>query len=52
MKKQFKTIIDETCELWDTIYISGGKRGYQLELAPGDLVAFTQAVVAPIVREG
>ena len=51
MKKRFKTLIDETCELWDTIYISGGKRGYQLELAPLDLVSFTGAIVADIVRE-
>lgn len=51
MKKRFKTLIDETCILWDTIYISGGKRGYQLELAPDDLIAFCGAVCAPIVRE-
>ena len=28
MKKRFRTLIDETCVLWDTIFISGGKRGY------------------------
>lgn len=51
MKKRFPTLIDETCILWDTIYISGGKRGYQLELAPQELVSFCGAVVAPITRE-
>ena len=51
MKKRFRTLIDETCVLWDTIFISGGKRGYQLELAPDDLVAFCGATVAPITRE-
>ena len=51
MKKRFRTLIDETCVLWDTIFISGGKRGYQLELAPDDLVAFCRATVAPITRE-
>ena len=40
MKKRYRTLIDETCVLWDTIFISGGKRGYQLELAPDDLIAF------------
>ena len=51
MKKRYRTLIDETCVLWDTIFISGGKRGYQLELAPDDLIAFCGATVAPITRE-
>ena len=50
MKKRYRTIIDETCVLWDTIYVSGGKRGFQLELDPEDLVSFTNAVVADICR--
>ena len=37
MKKFFKTIIDETAELYDTIYVSGGRVGLQVELAFGDL---------------
>lgn len=52
MKKRFRVLIDETCILWDTVFISGGKRGYQLELAPDDLISFTGAAVAPITREG
>ena len=51
MKKRCRTLIDETCVLWDTIFISGGKRGYQLELAPDDLIAFCGATVAAITRE-
>lgn len=50
MKKRFPTIIDETCELWDEIYISGGRRGVRLAVAPDDLVAFTGAIVAAITR--
>lgn len=34
MKKQFTTFIDETAQLFDTIYISGGKRGLQVEISP------------------
>lgn len=50
MKKRFPTIIDETCELWDEIYISGGRRGVRLAVAPDDLVALTGATVAAITR--
>lgn len=52
MRKSFPVVIDETCQLYDEIFISGGRRGIQLALAPEDLIAFTGAVVAPIVREG
>jgi Cys-tRNA(Pro)/Cys-tRNA(Cys) deacylase len=47
-KKRLRTVIDETCELSDTIFVSGGRRGLDLELAPADLVAVLDAVVAPI----
>lgn len=50
MKKRLPVLIDETCELYDRIYISGGRRGIQLELAPADLISCTGAVVADICR--
>lgn len=37
MKKKFKTFFDETAVLFDTIYVSGGKRGLQVEVNPEDL---------------
>lgn len=37
MKKQFPTFIDETAQLFDTIMVSGGKLGYQVEINPVDL---------------
>lgn len=37
MKKQFPTVIDETAQLFDTIYFSGGRIGCQLEMTPVDL---------------
>ena len=42
------TVIDETAELWDTVYVSGGRRGLDLELAPADLVRATNATLADI----
>ena len=44
------TVLDETAELWDTVFVSGGRRGLDLELAPADLVRATSAVIADIGR--
>jgi len=44
MKKQLKTYIDETAQLYDTINISGGRIGLQVELSPDDLAILTGAV--------
>jgi len=43
MKKQFPTFIDETAEMYDTIFISGGRVGLQIELAPPVLAKITSA---------
>ena len=50
MKKQFPTLVDETAQLFDTIYISGGRRGLQLELDPEALVSFVGGAFADITR--
>jgi Cys-tRNA(Pro)/Cys-tRNA(Cys) deacylase len=47
-KKRLRTAIDETCILFDTIFVSGGKRGLDLELAPDALVQLLAAELAPI----
>lgn len=47
-RRRLRTIIDESAELFDTIYVSGGKRGMDIGLAPADLVVVTDAIVAPI----
>ena len=38
MKKQYPTVFHETAEIVDTIIVSAGKIGYQVELAPAALV--------------
>ena len=52
MKKRFPTLIDETAQLFDTIGISGGRKGLSLSLSPEDLAAFLEATFADITREG
>lgn len=44
------TVVDETVELYGTVYVSGGRRGMDVGLAPADLVALTRATVADIAR--
>ena len=51
MKKQFPTLIDETAQLFDDIYISGGRLGLTLKLNPEELVSFLGATLADICRE-
>lgn len=47
-KTAHRTVLDETAELWDTVYVSGGRRGFDIELAPADLVRATGAAIADI----
>lgn len=47
-KTAHPTVIDETSQLWDTVFVSGGRRGLDVELAPADLVRVTGAVIAAI----
>lgn len=47
-RKRLRTVIDETAELFDTVYVSGGRRGMDIGLAPGDLIGLLDAIVAPI----
>jgi Cys-tRNA(Pro)/Cys-tRNA(Cys) deacylase len=50
-KTRLQTVLDETAELFDTVFVSGGRRGFDVELAPADLIAATGAIVAAIARD-
>ena len=49
-RKRLPATIDETALAWETVLVSAGRRGLQIELAPADLVALTGARVARIAR--
>ena len=48
MKKQYPTVFHETAEIVDTIMVSAGKIGYQVELAPVDLVELVGGTLSDI----
>ena len=49
MKKQFPTVFHETAVLYDTICVSAGRIGAQVECRPGDLIALLRAKTADII---
>lgn len=49
-KKRLPTVIDETAELFDLVYVSAGRRGVDLGIAPADLARVLEAVTGPIGR--
>ena len=49
-KTPLKTVVDETSVLFDTIFVSGGRRGFDIELAPSDLLDVTGGITAAIAR--
>ena len=50
MKKQYKTVIHDSCLSIDKIIVSAGKIGYQIELAPQDLINLINAQTADIIK--
>lgn len=49
-RKAHRTVVDTSALDHDTILVSGGRRGLDVELAPADLMAVTGATSAPIGR--
>ena len=50
-KRQLPTILDTSAMAYETVLVSGGRRGFDVELAPADLVTLTRATIAEIARE-
>ncbi|MER8159307.1 Cys-tRNA(Pro) deacylase [Streptomyces sp. NPDC094472] len=49
-RKRLPTALDESATGYETICVSAGRRGLEVELSPGDLASLTDAVLAPIAR--
>ena len=49
-RRSHRTVLDDSALSFDTVYVSGGRRGLDLGLSPGDLVRVTGATVAAIGR--
>jgi Cys-tRNA(Pro)/Cys-tRNA(Cys) deacylase len=47
-RKRLPTVVDASAEAYETVYVSGGRRGLEIELSPADLVRLTTATVSPI----
>lgn len=53
MKKQYVTVLDSSCVPLETMIVSGGKIGTQVELAPAELMRLTGGKAAPLaMRRG
>ena len=50
-KRALPTFVDESAQLFDAVYVSGGRRGFDIGLSPTDLLAMTGGEYAPIARE-
>jgi Cys-tRNA(Pro)/Cys-tRNA(Cys) deacylase len=49
-RRRLPTVVDASASAFPTVYVSAGRRGLQIELAPADLVRLTGAALAAIAR--
>ncbi|WP_185266215.1 Cys-tRNA(Pro) deacylase [Halopseudomonas xiamenensis] len=49
-KKALRTFIDDSARQWPQLFVSGGRRGLEIELQPEDLARQTRATFAAIGR--
>lgn len=49
-KRPHPTVVDASAHDHPTVFVSAGRRGLEVELAPADLVRVTSAATAPIGR--
>ena len=52
MKKRFPTVFHESCLGLETMCVSAGKVGFQVEVKPADLIALVGGTTADVIVEG
>jgi len=50
-KRRLTTVVDETVRNHATVFVSAGRRGWDVEVAPAGLVSATDALVADIITD-
>ena len=49
-KKRLPTVVDRSAGSFETVYVSGGRRGFDIALSPADLLTVTRAAYGSIAR--
>lgn len=49
-RQKLEVVADHSVERHDTVFVNGGRRGLQIEIAPADLIAALDAVLADLAR--
>jgi Cys-tRNA(Pro)/Cys-tRNA(Cys) deacylase len=49
-RRRLRTVVDESAIAFETVYVSAGRRGLELEVAPGDLLRLTGGKAARLAR--
>ncbi|WP_267423130.1 MULTISPECIES: Cys-tRNA(Pro) deacylase [unclassified Curtobacterium] len=49
-RSKIRTVLDASASDYPTIFVSGGRRGFDIEIAPADLLRVTEATTAAIAR--
>ena len=50
-RRRLPTVIDQSALRLDTMFVSAGRRGLEVEIAPPDLIELLAATTAPIARD-
>jgi Cys-tRNA(Pro)/Cys-tRNA(Cys) deacylase len=49
-RRRLPTVVDSSAASFETVFVSAGRRGVDVELAPADLIRLTSARYAPVAR--